>query len=81
MRKHQSAASLKGHKKESKSSREQKRLKSLEKGFNTWNPETLQEYNPFEDGNMRTYFTTRTVRKVLMDKGRRKIKIESKYLE
>ena len=69
MRKHQSAASLKGHKKESKSSREQKRLKSLEKGFNTWNPETLQEYNPFEDGNMRTYFTTRTVRKVLMDKG------------
>ena len=50
-------------------SREKQRLKDLEDGFNTWNPERLKEYDPFQDGNMRTYFTTKTVRKVLLDKG------------
>jgi hypothetical protein len=68
MRKNRSAGNLSGSRK-TRRNREKDRLKSLEKGFNTWNPERLKEYNPFEDGNMRTYFTTRTVRKVLLDKG------------
>ena len=66
-RKNKSTSSL--HRKPKALSKKQKRLKDLEDGFNTWNPERLQEYDPFQDGNMRTYFTTKTVRKVLLDKG------------